>query len=194
MNRVAAEFVASASTLDNCPRWNRAEIAIVGRSNVGKSSLLNALTATPRLARTSRTPGRTQALNFFAMGESMALVDLPGFGYAKMPQALAAKIAIMMREYLEQRANLAGVVLLVDSRRGPQREEIDLAAATRARGLALIVAATKCDKLKRSERAAAIEKMKALEAEPILCSSVTAENIDVLRRRISAVPHRDGRR
>ncbi|HKN01130.1 MAG TPA: ribosome biogenesis GTP-binding protein YihA/YsxC [Candidatus Binataceae bacterium] len=193
MNRIAAEFVASATALDNCPRWNRTEIAIVGRSNVGKSSLLNALTARPGLARTSRTPGRTQALNFFTMSESLALVDLPGFGYAKMPHALAEKIAIMMREYLRQRANLAGVVLLVDSRRGPEREEIDLAAATRARGLALLVAATKCDKLKRSERADAIAKMKALEAEPILCSAVTGENIDVLRRRIFVVPARSGR-
>ena len=76
-----------------CPRWNRREIAVAGRSNVGKSSLLNALVAIKGLARTSRTPGRTQALNFFSLGEDLALVDLPGYGYAKMPEVLARKVA-----------------------------------------------------------------------------------------------------
>lgn len=187
MDRIAAEFVASASALSNCPRWDRIEVAIVGRSNVGKSSLLNALTGKRGLARTSRTPGRTQAINFFTIGGTIALVDLPGFGYAKMPQALAAQIAIMMREYLEARSNLAGLILLVDSRRGPQKEELEIAASIRDRGMMLIVAATKCDKLKRSERAAAVGRMRALEAEPLLCSAQTGEGVDVLRRKLLSV-------
>ena len=186
MDRIVAEFAGSASALINCPRWDRREIAIVGRSNVGKSSLLNALTGQHGLARTSRTPGRTQAINFFTMGESIALVDLPGYGYAKMPQALANQIARAMREFLSERANLAGLILLVDVRRGPQREEIDLAASAGERGLSLFVAATKCDKLKRSERGAAIAKMNKLEAEAILCSAQSGEGIDILRRRILA--------
>ena len=189
MDRLLAEFAGSASALINCPRWGRVEIAIVGRSNVGKSSLLNALTGQHGLARTSRTPGRTQAINFFTMGESIALVDLPGYGYAKMPQALATQIAAAMREFLAERTNLAGLVLLVDVRRGPQREEIDLAASARDRGLMLFVAATKCDKLKRSERAAATAKMNKLKAEAILCSAHTGEGIDILRRRILAFAH-----
>ena len=171
MDRINTEFVASAPVLGDCPKWDRIEIAIVGRSNVGKSSLLNALAGRKGLARISRTPGRTQMLNFFAAGESLALVDLPGYGYAKMPQAVATRIASAMQDYLANRTNLAALVLLVDSRRGPRREEMDLAEAARERGLALFVAATKCDKLKRSEPASSLARVRELEAEVVLFSA-----------------------
>jgi GTP-binding protein len=182
MAKLAATFVASALTAGDCPRWNRAEIAIAGRSNVGKSSLLNALTGERSLARTSRTPGRTQALNFFTLGESMAIVDLPGYGYARVPQAVANRIAQAMREYLARRRQLVALVLLVDSRRGPQGEERELADAARVRGIELIIAATKCDKLKRSERAAALARFEEMDAVPLLCSTLSGEGIDELRR------------
>src|ERR1019366_5422640 len=168
--KLDAEFVTSVFSLGGCPRWNRAEVAIAGRSNVGKSSLLNALTGIKGLARTSKTPGRTQRINLFAVGESLALADLPGYGYAKMPQAVAQRIASSMTEYLHDRENLAALVMLVDSRRGPGREEIELAEIIRKRELVLIVVATKCDKLKRSERARAVAAFKPLNLEPILCS------------------------
>ncbi len=187
MAKLVATFVASAPTASDCPRWDRAEIAIAGRSNVGKSSLLNALVGERSLARTSRTPGRTQALNFFTLGESMAIVDLPGYGYARVPQAVANRIAVAMREYLARRRQLAALVLLVDSRRGPQAEERELADAARIRGIELIIAATKCDKLKRSERAAAIARFDARDGAPLLCSASSGEGIDELRRMLLGI-------
>jgi GTP-binding protein len=182
--KLDAEFITSVFSLDGCPRWNRAEVALAGRSNVGKSSLLNALTGIKGLARTSKTPGRTQSINLFAVGDSLALADLPGYGYAKMPEAVAQRIASSMGEYLQQRENLAALVMLVDSRRGPGREELDLAQIIRERELVLIVVATKCDKLNRSERSRAIAAFAPLQLEPILCSVTDGEGIDELRKRI----------
>ncbi len=182
--KLDAEFVTSVFSLEGCPRWNRAEVALAGRSNVGKSSLLNALTGIKGLARTSKTPGRTQSINLFKVGDSLALADLPGYGYAKMPEAVAQRIASSMSEYLQERENLAGLVMLIDSRRGPGAEELDLAEIIRTRGLALIVVATKCDKLKRSERARAIAAFKPLKVEPMLCSVTDGEGVNELRRRI----------
>ena len=185
--KLNAEFVTSAFSLSECPQWARAEIALAGRSNVGKSSLLNALTGIKGLARTSKTPGRTQSINLFSIGEDLVLADLPGYGYAKMPQAVAEKIAAAMTEYLHRRENLAALLMLVDSRRGPGPDEIDLAAIARDRGLELIVAATKCDKLKRSERSRAVKSFAPLDVEPILCSALDEEGIEELRRRILKV-------
>ena len=189
MIRFSAEFVTSAFALDGCPRWNRAEVALAGRSNVGKSSLLNALTGVKGLARTSKTPGRTRCLNFFSVNDTLALCDLPGFGYAKMSHEDAAKIASMMQEYIHGRANLAAIAILIDCRRGPQQDELDLAAMAAERGIEVIPVATKCDKLRRSERAAALKRFDAMRVPPIFCSTTSGEGLDDLRRRILAVPH-----
>jgi len=181
-----AEFVTSAFALGGCPRWRRAEVALAGRSNVGKSSLLNALAGVKGLARTSKTPGRTRCLNFFAVGTALALCDLPGFGYAKMGHGEAAKIAAMMHEYIHGRANLAAIAILVDCRRGPQHDELELAAMAAERGIEVIPVATKCDKLRASERAAALKRFEAMRMPPIFSSATSGEGIDELRRRILA--------
>jgi GTP-binding protein len=191
--RLDAKFVTSAFAPHGYPRWERAEVALAGRSNVGKSSMLNALAAAKNLARTSRTPGRTRALNFFSVGDELAIVDLPGYGFAKMPRNEATRVAAMMNDYLSQSEHLVGLVMLVDARRGPEREELELAALANARGVKLIVVATKCDKLRRSERSAALARFKTLGIEPILCSALRGEGIDELRRRIAGCA-RDARR
>jgi GTP-binding protein len=184
--RLDAKFVTSAFAPEGYPRWDRTEVALAGRSNVGKSSMLNALAASKNLARTSRTPGRTRALNFFSVGDHLAIVDLPGYGFAKMARTEAARIAAMMSGFLSQSERLAGLVMLVDARRGPEREELELATLAASRGVKLIAVATKCDKLRRSERAAALARFKPLGIEPILCSALSGEGMDDLRRRIVA--------
>jgi|SRR6185437_15190708 GTP-binding protein len=182
--KLEAEFLLSASTIDACPRWDRAEVALAGRSNVGKSSLLNALTRRTNLARTSKTPGRTRSLNFFTIGRAFALVDLPGFGYAKLPRIEAAKISGLMDDYLTHRQNLVGLVLLIDFRRGPEAAEKRLASLCLHRKLELIVVATKADKLRPSHRAMAVRSFEILGVPPLICSAANGEGIDMLRRRI----------
>jgi GTP-binding protein len=191
MIRFPTEFVKSAFARDGWPQWKRSEIALAGRSNVGKSSLLNALAGVKGLARTSKTPGRTRSLNFFAVGEKHALCDLPGFGYAKMSHTDAANIAAMMVEYIEQSANLDAIAILVDCRRGPQEDELDLARMATERGIEVIAVATKCDKLRNSERATARKRFDAIGGAPIFCSVTSGEGIEELRRRILAVNHGD---
>ncbi len=190
--KLECKFERGAMELADCPRWERREIAVAGRSNVGKSSLINALVSIKGLARTSRTPGRTQALNFFTLGENLALVDLPGYGYAKMPEAVARKVGALMSDFLAQRSNLTTVLLLIDSRRGPHDEELALAAMVRGRGLELVVAATKADKIRRNERAAMLRRFEPLNAPLFPCSTLDGEGLDPLRHRLFKVTRAHG--
>jgi len=182
--RLDAKFISSAVALGDCPRWERVEVALAGRSNVGKSSLLNAITGTKGLARTSKTPGRTRCLNFFEAGANLALVDLPGYGFAKMSRTDAAKIAGLLADYLRERRQLVALVMLIDARRGPEREELDLAASVHERGLELIVVATKSDKIRNAERPEIPRRFAAHAMPPIMCSTFDGEGLDELRGRI----------
>ena len=146
-----AQFLISASKLKQCPDDSLAEIAFAGRSNAGKSSAINALTRNPRLARTSKTPGRTQLLNFFSLNVPGAnIVDLPGYGYAKVPLAMQKEWQKHLNDYLENRGPLCGIVLVTDIRH-PMKEFdkmiIDWCIASE---LPLHILLTKADKFKRN--------------------------------------------
>ena len=117
--KLDAEFVTSVFALEGCPRWNRAEVALAGRSNVGKSSLLNALTGIKGLARTSKTPGRTRA-SIFSVGDTLALVRSARLRIRENSPRTPRRIASTMSEYFHERENLAAIVMLIDSRRGPE--------------------------------------------------------------------------
>lgn len=159
-----AEFAAAAAKPDQIPAPREAEVAFAGRSNVGKSSLLNMLLARKGLARTSNTPGRTRQINFFdvavAGGPKMCFVDLPGYGYAKVSKSESASWKELLESYLQERKTLRAVVLLVDIRRGIEQEERDLLEFLALReDLTVIIAATKIDKVSRNAQKPALAKM-----------------------------------
>jgi GTP-binding protein len=150
-----AEFTAGAQKRDQIPAPTGPEIAFAGRSNCGKSSLLNMMLARKGLARTSRTPGCTRQINFFdvkvASGPALVFVDLPGYGYAKVGKAESRDWKKLLEDYLQDRPTLEAVVILVDARRGVEQEEMDLVTFLRQRdGLPVFLAVTKLDKLPRS--------------------------------------------
>lgn len=153
-----AEFLAGAVALEQMPTDGVPEVAFIGRSNVGKSTLLNRLTKRKQLARTSGTPGRTQEINFFDVFQGsnkepdLRLVDLPGFGYAKISKEKREKIGKLIVEYLQHREELAVVCLLNDSRRQPETEEQELRELVFNRGGTVLVVVTKMDKLKQKTR------------------------------------------
>jgi GTP-binding protein len=121
----SARFVQSAPGLRDCPEWNRAEFALIGRSNVGKSSLVNLLTNQRSLAKVSDRPGKTQLLNFFLLNEAWSLVDLPGYGYAAVGKHRRADFNEAVADYLEHRPNLREVFMLLDSRLPPQAIDLE---------------------------------------------------------------------
>ncbi|MFP3866856.1 MAG: ribosome biogenesis GTP-binding protein YihA/YsxC [Desulfobacteraceae bacterium] len=149
---ISAEFRLSAHTPAQFPPGGYPEVAFMGRSNVGKSSLLNTLLNRKRLVRTSSRPGCTQAINFFLINHSWSFVDLPGYGYARVPLPVKTGWLRLIRIYLEQRRQLVAVVFLMDSRRLPEAEELALLQKLQQLQLPVIVVLTKADKLKSSQR------------------------------------------
>lgn len=166
INYSAAQFLTSAAKLSQCPDEIEREIAFAGRSNAGKSSALNCLTQNNKLARTSKTPGRTQLINYFQLvGTSFALVDLPGYGFAKVPMAVKEEWQRELDRYLTQRDNLAGLVLLMDIRHPLKDFDIAMLNWAQATNMPVHVLLTKSDKLKRGPaKTSLLEVRKAVKS------------------------------
>ncbi len=181
-------FTWGAAALDGLPPAGLPEIAFAGRSNVGKSSLVNALTGRKTLARTSHTPGRTQQLNFFDLGGRLALVDLPGYGYAKVSKSLVASWTETLKGYLRGRVTLRRALVLVDGRHGIKDSDGDILKLLDDTAVATQVVLTKMDKVGKGERERRIPEVEAvLKAHPaafphvLLTSSDSGEGIPELR-------------
>ncbi len=147
-----AQHTASAATLGQCPPDEGREVAFAGRSNAGKSSALNALTRNSKLARTSKTPGRTRLFNFFSLGEQARLVDLPGYGFAKVPASVKAQWVQQIDSYLRQRRSLAGLILVMDIRHPLTEFDRRMLQWAKACDMPVHVLLTKADKLKKAPR------------------------------------------
>ncbi len=197
---LSAEFATTATRPQEWPRGPAPEIAFVGRSNVGKSSMLNALTRRKGLARVSNTPGRTRALQFFdvsyrpsaaARPRPLRFCDLPGYGYAKVSRAERDRWAAMIEAYLRGRDVLRAVVLIVDARHPPAESDLDAAAFLRDAGRRVVVAATKMDKLPRTRQGAALREAERAfglaPGEAVPFSAVEGTGADLLWARIAAI-------
>jgi GTP-binding protein len=183
-------FAGSAASPDQFPRDGLPEVAFLGRSNVGKSCLLNALAGARGLARVSSTPGRTRLVNFFRVGSEMYLADLPGYGYARVPEGVRRGWDRLATSYLVGRAPLALCVFLVDARHEPTDGDETLRGWLDHHGLPYVVAATKADKLGRGAtraRLAALERGLGRRARGVMAvSGKTGDGIDALWRTVRA--------
>jgi len=183
------EFVAGAADFDALPESRLPEVAFAGRSNVGKSSLINALTRRTALARVSRTPGRTRQINLFRLRDSLMLADLPGYGFARVSKGEAAAWNVLITSYLHARKNLRRVVLLLDARRGVMESDRAVMSLLDGAAVAYQLALTKADAVKAEELAQMRESV-ATEAqshaaalpEVIATSAQESLGIDILRR------------
>jgi GTP-binding protein len=170
----SAEFVTSATKPSQYPPEGLPEIAFAGRSNVGKSSLINVLVNRKRLVKTSSTPGRTQLVNFFDINDYITFVDLPGYGYARVPASVKKKWGPMIETYLSGRNTLKGVVVILDIRRTPREEEHNLIAWLEHYAIASILVLTKVDKLSKTKLAkqrAVVARSLALDSNDLILFS-----------------------
>jgi len=150
MKIISAKFIKSATNPSQYPQGSLPEIAFVGKSNVGKSSLINILVSRKKLAKTSATPGRTQLINFFEINNRISLVDLPGYGYARVPHEIKKNWKPMVENYLYQRKNLKSVVVIFDIRRTPSRDEFSMIRWIEELGISVLIVLTKIDKVSKS--------------------------------------------
>lgn len=188
------DFVKGVVAMSGLPPADRREVCFAGRSNVGKSSLINALTGRKTLARASNTPGRTQEINYFALGDERYLVDLPGYGYAEAPLAIVAKWQALLKQYLAGRQTLRRAFVLIDARHGVKAVDEEILKLLDRSAVTYQAVLTKVDKINRTEREAVIEQVKgALAKHPaafpeiVVTSSEKGEGIETLRAIIATL-------
>ena len=176
--KVSSEYLLSASGPEQFPKEEYPEIAFLGRSNVGKSSLINALVGQKKLAFTSNKPGCTQALNFYRVDSQYNFVDLPGYGYARVPEEIRLEWKKLIESYLLERKALELSVLVLDARRAWMEPDLELKRWLEAHDRPYLVVATKMDKLKnQSERQQSLVKLRTGAEEPMLCSAETGRGV-----------------
>lgn len=185
-----AEIITSAAKKEQYPTTNLKEIALAGRSNVGKSSFINKIINRRNLVRTSSKPGKTQTLNFYNINDIFCFVDVPGYGYAKVPKAEKEKWARMMEEYFETRENLGLVMLIVDLRHNPTQDDFNMYHYIKHFDIPVVIVATKADKVKKSMKQKNINQIKIkmdidLNDPVIAFSSETGEGKDLIWRHLT---------
>lgn len=180
MKIVSAEFIKSCTKKSEYPKEDLPEIAFAGRSNVGKSSLINMLLSRRSLAKTSSTPGKTRLLNFFKINSSFYLVDLPGYGYTNLPKGVVAKWGEMIEEYFARRERINGVILLMDIRRKADQKDLTMLEWLNHCQVPYIIVVTKADKLPMGKRALAVNQIRndlsASKARALICSSAKTKD------------------
>lgn len=188
----ATEFLKGVVAMDGLPAPDRPEVCFAGRSNVGKSSLINAVTG-QKIARASNTPGRTQEINYFTQGP-LYLVDLPGYGYAEAPLAVVEKWQRLLKSYLAGRATLRRAFVLIDARHGPKAVDEEIMSLLDSSAVTFQAVLTKADKVKAAERDKVLEKTRAVLAkhpasfpEIVLTSSEKGDGIATLRSIIASL-------
>ncbi|OLD27760.1 MAG: hypothetical protein AUJ04_03270 [Acidobacteria bacterium 13_1_40CM_3_55_6] len=186
MKIISAEFIKSAFHESDWPREAKSEIAFLGRSNVGKSSLINSLLGVRGLARTSSTPGRTQAVNFFLINNSFRFVDLPGYGYARAPKAVKAQWSAAAETYLAKRDQLVLSIQIVDSRHEPSKQDLQLHEWLVHHHKPHLIVATKSDKLSNNELRKNIDRATRVfeSAQLLIYSAITKRGREELWRAI----------
>ncbi len=188
------DFVKGVVAMPGLPPADRLEVCFAGRSNVGKSSLINALTGRKALARASNTPGRTQEINYFALGDSRYLVDLPGYGFAEAPVATVKKWQALLKQYLQGRQTLRRAFVLIDTRHGVKAVDEEILTLLDKSAVTFQVVMTKADKVNRATREAnlaqtraALAKHPAAYPEIVLTSSEKGEGLETLRAIIAGL-------
>ena len=188
------DFLKGVVAMDGLPPADRLEVCFAGRSNVGKSTLINALTGRKALARASNTPGRTQEINFFTLGEAHYLVDLPGYGYANAPVAVVEKWQKLLKAYLSGRQTLRRAFVLIDSRHGIKKVDEEILSLLDTSAVTFQVVLTKADKVKEKDREKVLDQVRtALSKHPaafpeiVLTSSEKGQGIDTLRAIIATM-------